>query len=351
MHKPFLLAALKQAWLGRGMCAPNPAVGAVAVKNNKIIAQAFHLGAGTPHAEQILINELPKGITDLTIYVTLEPCNHWGRTPPCVESIINYGVTKVVYAYKDPNPIICKNNTPQLLKESAVEVLFCPIDEINEFYKSYQHWTTTGLPFITAKLAQTLDGKIAGTKGKRILLSNNECNEFTHKQRLVTDLILTTAKTINNDDPMLNVRLNKEEKAKIIAILDRDLSLKSNAQAIHKAKHCYIFYDKHLKIKSTLPNCTYYPISVLNDGLDLEQVIKKLGSLGYHDVWVEAGSTLFNQLHLKRLVNQTYIYLVPKILGSNAIPAYIDDDIFKDIKTLNWNALDNNMVLSINWNR
>lgn len=351
MHKQFLLAALEQAWLGRGRCAPNPAVGAVAVKNNKIIAQATHLGAGSAHAEQLLLKKLPPNIQDLVIYVTLEPCNHWGKTPPCVQEIITYGVSKVVYAYQDPNPIVCANNTPHLLKEKGIEVLFYPIDEITKFYNSYHYWTTTGLPYITAKIAQSIDGKIAGAKGKRIALSNDKCNEFTHKQRLATDAILTTSRTVNNDDPILNARIYNREESKTILILDRENSLKHNAKVLLNAKHCHIFHHERKKITTKLPNCTYYPVSVVEDKLNLKQIVLELGLMGFHDVWVEAGAKLFTNLHLQKLVNKTYIYIAPKILGYDAIQAYTNEDILQGFKTLNWNSLDNNMILSFDWNR
>ena len=103
MHEQFLLAALEQAKLGQGQCAPNPSVGAVAVQNGKIIAQAFHKGAGTPHAEQLLLAQLPPKMLGVNVYITLEPCNHWGKTPPCVQVLSDYGVERVYFAYFDPS--------------------------------------------------------------------------------------------------------------------------------------------------------------------------------------------------------------------------------------------------------
>jgi len=137
MHEPFMHAALKQARLKRGFTAPNPAVGAVAVLDGNIIAQASHPGMGQPHAEQLLLKALPDDCSNISLYVTLEPCNHWGRTPPCVDGLIARKFKQVVYAYRDPNPLVAANNTPALLTEQGIDVVHYPLPEIDAFYESY----------------------------------------------------------------------------------------------------------------------------------------------------------------------------------------------------------------------
>ena len=161
MHSLFLKLALDQAQLGRGHCAPNPSVGAVAVQAGRVLAVGHHLGPGTPHAEQVVLSQLPRGLLDVTLYVTLEPCNHWGRTPPCVDAISQYGIQRVVYAFADPNPIVQANQTPALLRANGVEVCHESVPEINAFYESYRYWLATKRPWVTVKLAQSLDGMIA----------------------------------------------------------------------------------------------------------------------------------------------------------------------------------------------
>ncbi len=349
MHEQFLLAALDQALLGRGICSPNPSVGAVAVHDGQIIAQTWHRGAGTPHAEQLLLKQLPPNLSDVTLYVTLEPCNHWGKTPPCVNDIINYGIKKVVYAYRDPNPIIIANNTPRVLGEHGIDVLHYPLSAIDDFYRSYRYWTITKKPWVTVKMAQTMDGKIAGKQGERVYLSNALCAEFTHKNRLHSDVILTTARTINQDDPLLNVRLPNIQVAKDVAILDSRATLNPNAKIVKTAKHCHIFYDEQCQIYSLPPNTTGHPVQAMQGLLNLEAMICELGRLGYHDVWVEAGGTLFSALHLARLVNRTYIYIVPTILGSSALSAYHHPDIFNQACDISWQAMGDNMMASIDW--
>jgi diaminohydroxyphosphoribosylaminopyrimidine deaminase / 5-amino-6-(5-phosphoribosylamino)uracil reductase len=349
MHKQFLLKALELASLGSGVCFPNPSVGAIAVQNNTIIAQAWHQGAGTPHAEQLLLSKIPEKTPGVTLYVTLEPCNHWGRTPPCVEAIIKHGVERVVYAYNDPNPIVSSNKTPILLREHGIDVVYYRVAEIDEFYNSYKYWIKTKKPLVSAKIAQTFDGKIARRGKERIILSNSSCAKFTHEQRLSTDIIITTARTINLDDPLLNARVDGVEHAKHLAIIDARLELNKDAKIFKSAKHCHIFYDSSFATPKNKKNCTYHGVLAEKGHLDLKKVICHLGVMGYHDAWVEAGGGLFSALHQDKLVNRTYIYLVPKVLGEGSLTAYRNEDVLKSVDAISWQAMDDNMIATINW--
>lgn len=349
MHKYFMLAALEQAWLGRGNCAPNPSVGAVAVHQGEIIARAWHQGAGTAHAEKLALGQIPTGLQDVILYVTLEPCNHWGRTPPCVAAIIEYGISQVIYGFRDPNPVVAANNTTEILQGKGIKTLHYPMEEIDAFYQSYHYWTLTDKPWVTAKLAQSLDGKIAGGKGQRCYLSNTECAEFTHHNRLHTDVILTTEKTITLDDPLLNVRLKNSEQAKVVAIIDSRLSLKKEAKIFNTAKHCLIYHDERHAVDNPLPNCSYYAVPAKEDLLDLTTIIGHLGSLGFHDVWVEAGGLLFSALHRENLVQRTYLYIVPTLLGAEAASAFVGENIFNKKPTLTWQIKTDNVIACLDW--
>ncbi|KTD20506.1 bifunctional diaminohydroxyphosphoribosylaminopyrimidine deaminase/5-amino-6-(5-phosphoribosylamino)uracil reductase RibD [Legionella israelensis] len=349
MHKQFLLAALEQAKLGRGLCAPNPSVGAVAVQNGTIIAQAWHRGAGHPHAEQVLMEQFPAGTPDISMYVTLEPCNHWGKTPPCTDAIIRHGIKEVIYGCHDPNPLVARNNTPKTLNDNGVNCTFFSLPEINRFYQSYKYWIKTGKPWVTVKMAQSLDGKIAGIRGERVMLSNSLCHKFTHELRSQADIILTSAQTINRDDPQLNVRLNGQITSKPLAILDRDLSLNPQARALKCAKHCHIFYSRDSISPQESPGRNYYPTSINNDYLDLEDVILQLGGMGYHDVFVEAGGKIFSSLHKSGLVNRTYIYIVPITLQKEATSAYQLDHVFGLAHQISWQEMGNNMIVCMDW--
>lgn len=351
MHEQYLLSALAQAKLGRGQCAPNPSVGAVAVQNGKIIAQAWHRGAGSPHAEQLLLPQIPPKTPGVTLYITLEPCNHWGRTPPCVDAIINHGIDHVVFAYKDLNPVVAKNDSSSLLRAQGIKVTHLSIPMIDEFYESYKYWTITKRPRITVKLAQSFDGKIAGANGQRYYLSNPLCEQFTHEMRLASDVILTSARTIMNDDPKMNVRLNEMKRSKPVAIIDSQCSLDNNATVFSSASFCHIYHNKELTTEwlEHYPNSGFHFMPKQNGLMDLNAVIEHLGEIGYHDVWVEVGGTLFTALHQQQLVHRTYLYLVPSILGENAISAYQHKKLFDKPHTVSWQEKGNNMIARFDW--
>ena len=351
MHEQFLLAALGQAKLSLGECAPNPCVGAVAVHNGEIIAQASHKGAGTPHAEQLLLAQLPPKILGLIVYVTLEPCNHWGRTPPCVDALIDYGVAHLVYAYKDPNPLVEKNDSPRLLMQQGIKVTHSPVKEIDAFYQSYYYWTRTKKTWVTAKIAQSLDGKVGvSNSSDRLMLSNDLCAQFTHQMRAAHDVILTTARTIRADNPKMNVRLNGVERSKPLAILDTHLTLNESPLIFSTAKHCHIFHDNTISAPKTgSSHCSYHATPSAPGGLDLHAVIEQLGALGFHQAWVEAGGTLFSALHQQCLVNSTHIYIVPTLIGKEGVEAYQNNAFFARSHQLSWQMMGDNIMLSLDW--
>lgn len=349
MHEKFLFAAMEEAKQGLGLCAPNPCVGAVAVKSGHIIAQAFHNGAGNPHAEQLLIEKLPPNEPGVTLYVTLEPCNHYGRTPPCVDAIVKYGFERVVFAYCDPNPLVARQNTSEKLRAHGISVLHHPLPEMDAFYQSYRYWTETGRPWVTVKMAQTFDGKIAAKGGERVILSNSACEAFTHKNRLASDIILTTAQTVNQDDPRFNVRLPDSNHKKPVAIIDSRLTVNPASVVFSMASHCSIFYDEKCAKPKNTKNRTYHPIPAEKGLLDLGAVVCVLGDLGYHDVWLEAGGRMFTAMHQARLVQRTYIYLVPTLLGEDAISTYHHPDVLSHAKQVSWQAMDDNMIARLDW--
>lgn len=351
MHEPFLLAALEQAKLGRGFCAPNPSVGAIAVQNGTIIAQAWHRGAGTPHAEQLLLAQLPPKMPGVRLYITLEPCNHWGRTPPCVDAIIEYGIEEVFFAYLDPNPLVVQNHSSAKLQAHGVKVTHIPLEAIDAFYRSYAYWTVTRKPRVTVKIAQTLDGKI-GRHEERLILSNSLCADLTHQMRAASDIILTSSKTILCDNPRMTARFNGTEQKKPVAILDSQLRLKKEALIFSTASHCHIYHKNEINRPHEVRpyvNSSYYAMPATNEGLDLGAVLSHLGESGYHDVWVEAGGAVFSALHREGLVHRTYLYLVPDSLGERAISAYQQHGLFERRHTISWHEMGDNMVACLDW--
>ena len=350
MHEQLLLAALDEAYLGRGRCAPNPAVGAIAVRDGVIIARAYHAGAGLPHAEILLLAQCPALVADVTVYVTLEPCNHWGKTPPCVDALIARGVSRVVYGYTDPNPLVQANNSSARLRAAGIEVVHWPLPAIDAFYRPYAYWLRTGMPFVTVKMAQSLDGKSAGSNGARMQLSNAACAQFTHLQRQYTDVILTTARTVNSDDPALNARHVQPPLAKPVAVLDKEGQLNPRAQIYQTAAACLIYCRaEQVPLTPVATGVSYYPMPLSEDKLDLHAVLRHLAALGKHEVWVEAGAGLFAALHQAQLVQRTILYLVPRVLGRAASALYGDEDVFQAAHAIQWQAMEDNLMMTIDW--
>ncbi len=350
-HRNYLLKALEIAKMGKGLCAPNPAVGALIVKDNDVISTGCHKGPGSPHAEVLAINSATQPVSGAILYVSLEPCNHVGRTPPCVDAIIKSGIKEVVWGYRDPNPLVRLKSTKAILEQHGIAATEQPQAEINTFYREYVYWMQSHKPYVTLKMAQSLDGKIAQNLNERTFLTDDTVNQFTHAKRNEADVILSTAKTINSDDPLLNVRIaGQKEKAKVVAILDRNLTIDTNRRLFSKAKHCYIFYDKQLTIKKAYPkHCQLVAVPVKEEKLDFAFVKRFLGGLGYHHVWGEVGATCFSSLLADRLINQLYIYFCPLWLGKEAISVYNGtlSHMFNKNESISWQLIANTAIARI----
>lgn len=350
MDNFYLLRALELAQIRRGFCAPNPSVGAVVVKNQEIISEGFHFACGKPHAEVEALKNLSTEVTaGATLYVTLEPCCHWGKTPPCTDIIIDKKIAKVVFGHRDPNPEVAKLSE-KILTKANIASEYLPLPEIAKFYQSYDHRLLTGKPWVTAKLAISLDGKIALKDGKPATITGAEAKLFTHEQRKKTDIILTTAKTIHADDAKLNVRLGNEDIAKSVAIIDRQLALSPQATIFSTAENIIQYYDKKLSPpNSKQDKCQHIPIVSCDQGLDLEAILKDLGKHGFQDVWVEAGGILFSQLISQQLINQAYIYVSCKTLGHDAVPAFSHKELFAGAKEVKSFSLGADSCFEIFW--
>lgn len=292
-HERFLLRCIELAEQRSGFCAPNPAVGCVIVKDDKIIAEGFHFGCGYAHAEVDALNKTGDAVRGATLYVSLEPCCHFGKTPPCTEKIKSSGIKTVYFGLKDPNPLVSGKGQAALI-EAGISCAQIDIPEINKFYQAYAHWTKTKKPFVTAKLAMSADFKIAGEHKKPVKISGIEADFLTHQYRKKTDAILTTIETILNDDPQLNARIKNTAISKKIYILDSRARLPLTAKILKTAEKITVFYSEdsdctHLENK----NVRCIKVSKNNFGLNLNAVLEKIGADGVHDLWVEAGAQCF----------------------------------------------------------
>lgn len=348
-HTHYLQQALALAQQWRGFCAPNPAVGVVVVKNGNVIATGTHLGAGHPHAEAEAFKQLsPESARDATVYVTLEPCCHQGRTPPCTALLIDLGVKAVYYGFTDPNPIV-SGRGEQLLRAAGIECQQITLPEINDFYQSYLYWMTTKRPWVTAKLAMSLDGKIAGPHGQRIAITGPEAQIFTHQWRKRSDAILTTAKTIICDDPQLNVRLPEAHYKKPVYVIDAHLSLPRTAQLLQTAAQLTVFHQPQASpqnrewLVSQGVHCV--PILSNHGKIDLGSVLDCIGHDGMHDVLLEAGGICFSAFMTEKHIQRAFIYVALKWLGNNAQSAFANNaDLFRQAHAIQWHALGDDAV-------
>lgn len=349
----YLKRAVELAGQRRGFCAPNPAVGALLVRDGRVLQEGFHLAAGQPHAEVEVLKDLtPSECAGATLYVSLEPCCHYGKTPPCTDLILAKHITDVVYAYRDPNPVVAGRGEEALLR-SGVRVRWMPIAEATQFYESYAHWTQTRLPFTTVKLAMSLDGKTAGPAGVPLSLTGPQANRLTHESRLRSDAILTTARTVLADNPRLNARLHGVETAKPVIILDRLGRTPPTSRIFQAAQSVTIFtsHDVPDERRAALLalGAEVITLETPQGLLPLRHILGSLGERGYHDVWVEGGPALFTAFLKERLANKALLYIAPLVVGDGVSAFEGPWHELLSLARVNWTAQGRDVMAEVVW--
>ena len=292
------------------------------VKDGEIISEGCHYQAGAAHAEVAALSPLNGEAQGASLYVTLEPCCHYGKTPPCVDLVIKHKLEAVYFALKDPNTKVCGQGQAKL-KQAGIVCEHIPIKAIDDFYKSYLYWTEYQRPWVTMKVAMSQDGKIAGLNGQTVQLTGVECQQYTHQHRLKSDAILTTVNTVRTDNPQLNVRLDGATYAKSLYVLDSELNMPRDAVIFKSVASVTLFHSN----QANLENIKYFESQgvacVLVDkdqaGLDLLDVLARVGQDGVHDLWVEAGARCFNSFYHQRLLQRFLLYVSKKRLGSEGL--------------------------------
>jgi diaminohydroxyphosphoribosylaminopyrimidine deaminase/5-amino-6-(5-phosphoribosylamino)uracil reductase len=293
--------ALRLARRGLGRTSPNPAVGAVVVKGGKVISSGYHRLAGLPHAEIEALKSLDKKeLRGATLYVTLEPCCHHGRTPPCTEAIIASGVKSVVVGALDPNPRVAGKGI-RVLKAAGITVTNGVLEEdcasLNDWYAKY---ITTGLPYVTLKLASTLDGRIATASGESRWITGEEARRYVHRMRLKTDAVMVGASTVVKDDPELTVRhVRGRDPMKVIvdSTLRTPLGSKvfrSTAKGRAEGDGGLVIFTARGASKRKISMVRAAGAEVVTlpgtvDGVSVRRVLKKLGEMEKATVLVEGG--------------------------------------------------------------
>jgi len=326
-HKRFMRIAIDMAISGIGRTFPKPSVGAVIVKDGLIISKAVTSSDGI-HAEPQAIEMAGKNARDATLYVTLEPCNHYGRTPPCVDAVINAGIKKVVIANRDINPIAAGGIAR--LKKAGIRIVekIC-YEEALEVNQAFFSRITRKRPYITAKIGTTLDGKIALANGHSKYITSPLARNYVQVLRSKSDGILVGVNTVINDDPELTCRLPGLEKNLAKIVLDTNHRTPAHSALIKNSRKesVLIFSGKHGK--SGHAEVIKTPTNKHNNYVDLNFVLAKLSERGFDRLLVEGGGRIISNFLAEDLIDELQLIYSPKILGQNSLSFASELRLFK----------------------
>ena len=323
-----MLRALELA--RKGKTTPNPMVGAVLVKNNRIIAEGFHSRAGGPHAEVVALRKAGSKARGADLYVNLEPCCHMGRTSPCTDAIIKSGVSRVFAGMKDPNKLV-QGKGIRILKAAGIKVsagmMKNDCEKLNEVFVKVMK---TGVPFVTVKTAMSLDGKIATREGDSQWISGEESRDFVHELRNRNDAILVGTNTILKDNPQLTCRLKKKQgshPARII--LDQRNRIPLTAKVFTNSKTQRVVYVSGSKLSSkrekllTTKNIEVLKVKTLKSGFDLKQLMKLLAQKDLNSILIEGGGEINSSAFAAGIVDRVFAFISPILVGGQQAPTPI----------------------------
>ena len=339
--------ALELAGKAAGRTSPNPMVGAVIVKNGRVIAEGYHKKAGRPHGEIEALRKAGKRARGAQLFVNLEPCCHQGRTPPCTDTILESGLKEVYVGMRDPNPQVSGKGIRQLKRAGIVVhtgLLNQECQRLNEVFVKY---IQTGLPFVILKSALSLDGKIATSTGESQWITGPEAREKVHQMRDQVDAILVGAGTVLADNPRLTTRLKKGKGSNPArVILDAKAEIPFKARIFHRAKQERVIYittrqaSRQRINKLQKMGVNIYVLPERNGYIYLKKLIKLLGQSGITSVLVEGGGGLNASILKEGIVDKVTLFLAPLIIGGESAPGVVGGPGIKSLKqALNINRL------------
>ena len=326
----YMSHAIRLAKKGHYTTHPNPRVGCLLVKDGEVIGEGYHRCAGEPHAERNALAMAGKHARGATAYVTLEPCCHHGRTPPCTDGLIEAGVTRVVAAMQDPNPLVAGKGL-EILSAAGIEVesgiLQAQAEQLNPgFIKRMRQ----GMPYVRCKLAMSLDGRTAMASGESKWISSADSRRDVHRTRAGSSAIMTGVGTVLADDPSMDIRLDGAELGlnkglplplPIRVVLDPDLAMPVSARMLKlPGRTLVITRELGSARQAALETAGVQVISVPADGenLDLHQVMRQLAGQEINEVLLESGATLAGAMLAAGLIDELIVYLAPHIMGHAA---------------------------------
>ncbi|MFL5345186.1 MAG: bifunctional diaminohydroxyphosphoribosylaminopyrimidine deaminase/5-amino-6-(5-phosphoribosylamino)uracil reductase RibD [Hyalangium sp.] len=322
----FMRIALEEATKGLGRTSPNPAVGAVLVKGGRIIARGFTQPAGQAHAEVMALRAAGPRARGADLYTTLEPCNHYGRTPPCTLAILEAGVRRVISASWDPNPKVNGKGIAKL-RRHGVEVLTGVLEqEADWLNRAFFKAIGTGMPYVTLKAAVTLDGKLATATGDSRWVTGEPARAWVHQLRNRVDVILVGANTVRLDDPQLTTRLpGGGGRDAVRVVVDSHLSLKPKHTVFtqrSKAKTVLATLEAPEGRKArrfTEQGVEVWQVREKRGRVDLKALLARIAQQGLNHVLVEGGAELYGSFLRERLADELALFLAPKLVGSQGL--------------------------------
>lgn len=315
----FLRRTLALARRGHGRTSPNPMVGAVVVHDGVVVGEGFHPKAGEPHAEVFALRAAGAAAQGATLYVSLEPCSHFGRTPPCADAVIAAGITRVVFASLDPNPLVAGRGVERLRAAGVAVAHGALAADEARLNEAYRHWIVTRLPFTTLKLAASLDGKVATRTGASQWITGPDARRDVHRLRSQSDAILTTAATVLADDPALTARLPGGRDPQRIVVDARLRTLPSArvyAPASRPPVLATLVTDDARLAPFRAQGVDILTLSPLAEGYpDLAALWRTLGARSIQTLMVECGGTFAAAVIAARLVHKLRLYYGPLLIG------------------------------------
>ena len=349
--------ALDLAIRGRGMVEPNPMVGAVLVRENIVVGVGWHQRFGGFHAEIEALNQAGDKAFGSTLFVSLEPCSHHGKTPPCANAILNSGISKVFVAMRDPNPLVSGNGIG-FLKSHGIEVEVGVGKEKAEFINApFIKYHLHSKPFVIAKWAMSLDGKIATKTGESKWISNEKCREKVHQLRGLVDAILIGVGTVDLDDPMLNARPEGPRK-QMRVVIDPKARISLSSRIVQSAKDFPTIIAIHenasreLKEKLQDSGCELLELTSNNSAEIVDEILILLGKKGIQNLLVEGGGKTLGSFFDASQVDEIQVYIAPFIIGgSDAISPVGGAGILEmaqrlKIASFGYEMIDDNILLS-----
>jgi diaminohydroxyphosphoribosylaminopyrimidine deaminase / 5-amino-6-(5-phosphoribosylamino)uracil reductase len=346
--------ALNLAKRYKGRTGLNPAVGSVIVKNDSIIAYGQHKYFGGPHAEIDAINNSKESVAGADMYISLEPCSHYGKTPPCVDAIIKHKIKNVIIGMVDPNPLV-KNNGIQKLNDNGIPTTIENLNgEIDIFYRDFQKYIEKKIPYFRLKTAISIDGKIALNSQYSKWITNEKSRKYVHKLRSQSDAILIGSNTLIADNPKLNIRYNQQNKENYIIILDSKLITDLNREIFKYHNNNKIIIVTANKDKKTIENYRSKNINVItttldkNKRLNVKKILKKIPEFGIKDILIEGGGQTYTYFLKNNLVDETYFFVSNKIIGNDGISVFDSLNLksFKyQLQNISYKTFDGNILI------